>query len=433
MSKNIHMPFGREGLDITVADSVEILEPPGAAALADPVAAIESALERPIGTAAFRELLAERKPASVAITVSDITRPVPNKVFLPVILKALDSAGVTRDKITIIIANGMHRPSTPAERAELVGEATLCAYNVIDHNAQDVSSMQELPSRPGVFVNRHFLQADFRIVTGLIEPHFMAGFSGGPKGVCPGLVDLHSVRRFHGYHTLANPKADTAILDGNPCQEIAMDIARAAGADFLFNVAITHDRKLAGVYCGQLEQAHRAGCRDVASWNTVNFEGHFDLLVTSGGGYPLDATFYQSVKCMCAALPALVEHSTLLVASQCAEGLGSKAYIELLLSYGGDWRRFLRDIASRPDDIRQGQWQYQMQCRVLERIGQNRLWLICQGLPLDMQRAAAVNPIICEGQCRDRLQFAMDEFAAAQGEARIGVVPGGPYTILRAG
>lgn len=451
MSKTVRLLYGKTGMAVHVPDSAMILEGKPPAARPDPDQAVLEALARPIGSPPLAELIRRKSPKTVAITISDITRPVPNQQFLPGILKALNDGGIPDKQIVIIIGTGMHRHSTPEELRQLLGDAILKRIEVIDHDAHDAATLTKISDSPPVSICRRFAEADFRIVTGYIEPHFMAGFSGGRKGVCPALVDLQTVQRFHGYETLANPQADNGVLEGNPCHEISLRIAKIVGVDFLLNVAVTRDRRfvekhgeveaqpppaaclpaLAGIYCGDLEQAHLAGCKQVAQWTTAEFEGHFDLVITNGGGYPLDQTFYQTVKGMCTALPALCEHSTLLIASPCGEKLGSKAYTDLMLQYKGDWRRFLADIAAHPGRTLLDQWEYQMQCRVLERIGVHRLWLVSDGLPCEMMRDAAVNPILCEGDCCRRMQRTIDEYAGAHPNDRIAVIPEGPYTMLR--
>jgi nickel-dependent lactate racemase len=345
-------------------------------------------------------------------------------------LEVLNAAGVGDGQVVVIIGTGMHRPSTPVERKALLGAEILRRVEVIDHVAAEPATLMKVSDDPPVSVNRRFAQADFRIVTGYIEPHFMAGFSGGRKGVCPALVDLATIQRFHGYRTLADPRADNGVLDGNPCHEIALAVARRVKVDFLFNVAITRDRGIAGIYCGDLERAHLAGCGDVSEWTGAEIDAPFDLVITCGGGYPLDATFYQTVKGMCGALPALGERSTLLIVSECSEGLGSRAFADLMLAYDNDWRRFLRDIAAS-GETRLDQWEFQMHARVLERIGVERLWLVSDGIPPEVQRHIAVRPILAPGDAAARAQRAVDEYLAGQPGARVAVIPDGPYTMLR--
>lgn len=428
--KTVTMLYGREGMDLRVPDRADVLEGQHVAALADEQAAVRAALAAPIGCGPLREVVRRRGPANVAITVSDITRPVPNRLFLPAMLDELNAAGVDDPRIIILIGTGMHRPSTPQEQETIVGSDVLKRVRVVDHRSDQAHSLVRISDDPPVSVCRLFAQADFRIVTGYIEPHFMAGFSGGRKGVCPALVDLATVQRFHGYATLAHPLAENGVLQGNPCHEISLSVARAVGVDFLFNVAVTRQRRIAGIYCGELEQAHLAGCREVAAWTTAKVDRPYDLVVTCGGGWPLDQTFYQSVKGMCTAVPALGEDATMLVVSHCGEGVGSRAYSDLMRRWNNDWRGFLADIASHPERTQLDQWQFQMQARVLERIGTERLCLACDSLPMDVQRCLAVRPVSGEGDARARAQQFIDSFIQDRPKARVAIIPDGPYTML---
>jgi nickel-dependent lactate racemase len=422
--------YGRRGAVLRLPATVTVLQGQHVPSLPEPQEAVRRALQAPIGSPALAELLRRRAPRTVAITVSDITRPVPNREFLPVLLDTVQAAGIPLSAVVVVIGTGMHRPSTPEERERIVGAETLQRCEVLDHRAAAADTLTTVSTAPPVRVCRRFAEADFRLVTGYIEPHFMAGFSGGRKGVCPALVDLATVQRFHGFETLHDPRADTGRLEGNPCHRIALEVARLVGVDFLFNVAVTRDRQIAGIYCGDLVQAHETGCRQVAEWTRARVGEPYDLVISNGGGYPLDQTYYQTVKGMCGALPALGPASTLLLLSSCTEGVGSRAYAELLSEYGRDWRRFLRDAAARPGDTRLDQWQLQMQCRVLERIGTERLWLATDGVaPADLARLA-VSPVPGDGDAVLRAQRFIDAFVAARPGARIAIVPEGPYTML---
>jgi nickel-dependent lactate racemase len=431
MSKTVNMLYGKSGLTLTLPDSATILEGEHIPALADSDAAVADALANPIGCPSLGELLAARKPTTVAITISDITRPVPNKQFLPPMLRILNDAGIADENIIIIVGTGMHRPSTAEELDIIVGKDILDRVEVIDHTADKPETLVRVSDDPPVSICKRFAEADFRIVTGYIEPHFMAGFSGGRKGVCPALVDLQTVQRFHGFQTLSSPMADNGILDGNPCHDIALRVAKTVGVDLLFNVAITRDRKIAGIYCGDLEAAHAAGCEQVAQWTTAQIDGPFDLVVTNGGGFPLDQTFYQTVKGMCTALPALAPGSTLLQVSNCAEQLGSDHYTELMLQWGDDWRGFLSNIEAHACKTELDQWEFQMQCRVLERIGLEGLVLATDGIPAEVMDVIAVTPAAGEGDAASRAQQVIDDFTAARPDARIAAIPDGPYTMLR--
>jgi nickel-dependent lactate racemase len=428
--RSVHVLFGRQDAVLRLPPAAAILRGQDVPALADAAGAIRSALGQPIGTLPLAQLLRARAPRSVAITVSDITRPVPNREFLPALLAEVQAAGIPAKAVTIVIGTGMHRPSTAEERERIVGPETLAGYAVVDHRADAPETLVRIRETPPLRVCKRFAEAEFRIVTGYIEPHFMAGFSGGRKGVCPALVDLATVQRFHGYETLSDPRAENGVLEGNPCHRIALEIARLVGVDFLLNVALTRDRRIAGVYAGDLVQAHLAGCRQVGAWTCAPVEAPFDLLVTTGGGYPLDQTFYQTVKGMCGALPALGPESTLVVLSHCGEGLGSESYSRLLFEYGRDWRRFLADAAARPGETRLDQWQLQMQCRVLQRIGSERLLVATDGVPEETLSRLAVSSVPGPGTAPERAQRLVADFAARNPAARVAIVPEGPYTML---
>jgi nickel-dependent lactate racemase len=425
----VPLRYGTQMIEMTVpADSV-VLRGAEITALSDPLTKVRQALDAPIDALPLTQLIASARPRSVAITISDITRPVPNKVLLPPIFDVLNENGVADDQIVIIIATGMHRPSSAAERDAMLGAAILQRCEVIDHMPGDPAALEQVADDPPVSINKRFLDADFKIVTGLIEPHFMAGYSGGRKGICPGLVDLATVQRFHGSTIMAHPDADSGILEGNPCHEEGLRIARIVGCDFLVNVAITHDRDPAGIYCGDLEQAHLIGCQRVGQWTEALVEHPFDLLITNGGGNPLDATFYQTVKGMVGALPAMGPQSTQLIIAQCDEGIGSPEFTSTMMRWGQDWSGFLKHIAAT-ETVDKDQWQFQMMAKVLARIGSERLRLVTDGLDVETLGQLGVNPILGQGDAPTRCQRFIDQYVRDHPVARIAVIPEGPYTML---
>ena len=430
--KTVRLLYGADALAVRVPDDAVVLSGRDVPAVPDAPRAIAEALAAPIGSPPLRELLAARRPETVAVTISDATRPVPNRDFLPPLLGVLNDCGIDDGQVVILIGTGMHRESTPAERVGLLGEEILERVEVIDHRADDPSTLAPISESPPIRVNRRFVEADFRIVTGFIEPHLMAGFSGGRKGVCPALVDLETIQRFHGYATLADPRAETGVLAGNPCHEIALAVAQEVGVDFLLNVALTRDKRIAGVYCGDLAAAHESGCRQAGDWAAAEVDSPFDLVLSSGGGSPLDRTFYQTVKGICGAAPALGPDSTLLLVSGCEEGIGSANYARLMRRWGGDWRGFLEHLAADPDQTERDQWELQVQARVLARIGAERIWFVSDGIDAADQHCLAVRPIPGPGDPRARAQRAIDEYLAAHPHARVAAIPDGPYTMLRA-
>lgn len=428
--KTVPLLYATGSIALRVPDDAAVLNGPAIAALTEPHAAVREALRKPIGCDPLRAIAGQKQPASVCITMSDITRPVPNELLITAILEDLNAAGVPDSACTILIATGMHRPSTDAEREHMLGRALLSRCAVVDHEADASDTHVKVSDVPPVSVNRLYAEAELKIVTGLIEPHFMAGYSGGRKGICPGLVDLETVQRFHGFVTMGDPDAREGQMDGNPCHTIALRVAQRVGCDFLVNAAITHDRRPAGIFAGDMIEAHEAGCAQVARDCAAEVESPYDLVVTSAGGYPLDANFYQTVKGMVTALPALHAESTLVMCSACKE-VGSPHYADLMQRFGHDHRAFLDHIETR-GTTGKDQWQYQMHCRVLDRIGPKRLMLANDGIPTATQQGLAVTPLPGGGDAAQRVQDFVDAYAQEHPDARIAVIPNGPYTMLRA-
>ncbi len=427
-TQTVSLRYGKGKIRLQMPADAAVLIGPEIPALPDPESACAGMLARPIARDGLRAVAQRKRPQTVAITISDITRPVPNELLVTAILKELNAAGVPDAACVIIIATGMHRPSTAEERDIMLGRSLQQRVEVIDHQAKDLDSVTPVSEDPPVSVNTRFLEADLKIVTGLIEPHFMAGYSGGRKGVCPGLVDLNTVQRFHGYKTMGDPRSVEGLLEGNPCHEEALRVARIVGVDFLVNVAITHDRRPAGIYAGDMEEAFLAGCRDVAKWTSADVTEPFDLVVTCAGGFPLDKNFYQTVKGMCTALPALHDRSTLLMLSACEE-IGEPDYVKLFDRFGSDWKAFLDHIA-QSGVTEKDQWEYQMQTRVLERIGIEGLVFANDGLDRATQQRIAVTPCPGDGPVERRVQAFIDRYVADHPDRRVAVIPEGPYTML---
>jgi len=426
----VHLPYGKKKIALELPETATILTAEVEYPAPLPNSAIAQALQHPLGTSSLFQLLKDKKPKTLAITISDITRAVPNKIFMPEILQTITEAGISPQSVTIIVGTGMHRPSTNAELEELLGPEILQSCRVIDHTADDPSTLTTVSDNPYVAVNKIFAQADFRITTGFIEPHFMAGYSGGRKGVCPAMVDLHTIQRFHGFRTLANPLAKEGVLVGNPCHATALEVAKKVGVDFLFNVAINRDKEIVGIYCGDLEIAHARGCEDIALWSGVKLTKKYDYVISNGGGYPLDQNFYQTVKGMCMALPALHEKSTLLLVSSCVQQLGSSEYTDLMKKYHGKWKEFLSYIESHAEHTEKDQWELQMQCRVLDRVGVAGVLFFSDDMDRDLQKIANVTPILGDAPVQVRLQTTLDNIVKEHPQASIAVIPDGPYAML---
>ncbi len=426
----IALPYGASEIALTVPDdalvyATEFPEPSATAA-----ELVYDALSQPIGSPQVDDLLGRRDRGEVVVVVSDITRPVPYPEFLGVLLQEIEAAGVPNDEVTILVATGMHRPSTPDERRRMLGPAADC-YRVVDHRADDDKGLVTLPEKSWagsrVRLNRRYLDAGFRIVTGLVEPHFMAGFSGGRKAVCPGLVALETIRQFHGAEFLGNSLACNARLSGNPCHEEALSVARMAPPEFALNVAVNGDRKVVRAFAGDIELAHQRACEFVRDNACPRVTREADVVVTPCGGLPLDATFYQCVKGMVSCLPTVRKGGTIISFGSCSEGIGSPQYAELMAEYAGRWRDFMDDIA-KPGFFVRDQWELQMQARALEHVGQENLHFITDGLSAAELATLSVNAHAAEpGQVAETVAALLQEAQDERGALAVAVIPEGPY------
>lgn len=435
MPKETFVRYHKSRIPIVVPDDAEVLRAPQVPALPNAEQAVEDALQRPIHSEPLAALLEAKRPRSVVITISDITRPVPNRLILPPILRTLHGAGISTDRVTILVATGMHRPSTPEEKLELVGEEIASRYEIVDHRSEVMDELIELP-KPSifgtrVFINRRYMEADFRIVTGFIEPHFMAGFSGGRKGVCPGLANVATVQKFHGFAFLDSPNATNYVLDGNPLHEEATSVAEMTGIDFLVNVGLNEDKKIAGVFAGDWKRAFLHGTEKVKSWTSARASRTADLVVACAGGYPLDKTLYQTGKGMCSTLPILEPSGKALIVSACSEGLGSPSFTKIMREWGEDWRGFLEWIRTK-ETTDHDQWGFQMHTKLLQKTGVEGLFFACGGIsPADQARMSLTPIYFPNGEDPDleELRLSIQRRIDEAWNDRISVIPDGPYTV----
>ncbi len=346
---------------------LEVLSSTFGEPLAQPERAIAAALAAPVGMDRSLEDLA-RGAGEAVVVVSDITRPIPYRVLLPPLFAALELGGIPAERTSLLVATGLHRASTPEERVTMFGERIAESYRVLDHDARDRGAHIDLGPTAGgtpVLIDRRYVEAPLRIVTSLVEPHLMAGFSGGRKAVCPGLAAAETIGCVHGARMLAQPGVETACIDDNPLHAELLAAARLAGCDFSVNVTIDRDRRMTGVFAGELDGAHRAACRSASRAVEVAVERPAEIVVTSSAGYPLDATFYQSIKGIVAAGLAVADGGTVVLVAECAEGLGGDEFRALLDGFGSP-DEFLGRIHDS-DEFTVDQWQLQMLCRVTGR------------------------------------------------------------------
>jgi nickel-dependent lactate racemase len=366
--KEISVEYGAETLKIRVPPDCAIIGMKEIPVIPNPRAAFEEALSNPIGSPPLAEIIRGKgKPAAeltAAVTVSDITRPVPyrgeNGLLRP-LLNRLEAAGIPRENIRIVIGNGMHRPSTADERDEMFGPDIVRDYRLIDHDCEDDASLTFIgKSATGgdVFVNSAFFQADLRIATGLVESHYMAGLSGGRKAICPGLVDKRTIEKFHSPAFLESPFAQNLILHGNPCHEESLAIARTVGVDFIVNAILDRDLRPTGVFAGDLEAAHDAAGALVREYVSVPVEREYDIILTHGGY--VGRNHYQAVKAAHNALPAIRKGGVLIVATdnRDAEPIGGPEYkslLHLLKIQGGE--HYMKMIETPGWNFTKDQWE----------------------------------------------------------------------------
>lgn len=418
---NINLAYGRSGLTITLPErQIDVLEPQFVNGLADELGAIQEALRSPIGTAPLVELV---KPGDTVVIVhTDITRATPNDRILPVILHELESAGINRGDIFLLNGLGTHRPQTQNELRLMLGDHIVDNYRCLQHDCFDEANLLSLDGSPSgnpVRINRSYLEADVRILTGFIEPHFFAGFSGGPKAIVPSLAGGECVFTNHGYEMISHPNASWGITEGNPIWEEMREIALPTKPTFLVNVALNTSREISGVFAGEMLKAHNQGCTFVKETAMVRVDEPYDIVITTNSGYPLDQNLYQSVKGMSAACQIVRQGGAIIIATACEDGLPDHGrYAELLLQ-GGSPQGVL-DMVSQPGFRAQDQWQVQIQAQIQLHA---QVFVYSDGLSDEQIRDALLLP------CGDIEQSVKKLRVNYGSQARICILPEGPQTI----
>ncbi|MCC6585669.1 MAG: nickel-dependent lactate racemase [Bryobacterales bacterium] len=419
----VDFAFGKTGLSLDLPEGFDyqLLEARSAAPLPDWSAALEAALDAPIGALPLSELARGKKTA--AISVCDITRPTPNKLTLPPILKRLHAAGIAAEDITILIATGLHRPATDAEIREIVGEEIAARYRVANHHARELHEHTHLGTTSTgtpAYVDSRFVSADIRLTLGFIEPHLMLGYSGGRKLVAPGLAAQETIKVLHSPRFMRDPRTHEGSIEDNPLHRELLEIARMAGQNFMLDVALTRDRQIAGVFAGDPVEAHKAGVQFVSRVMLEQLSTSVDAVVTTAAGYPLDLTFYQAVKGVTAAQHILKPGGRILLIAACEEGPGAPEFRDMLKTApaAGD---FLRHIEGA--EVIVDQWQLEKLAMVTRKAD---LLYYVPGLPADFYPSLwghAYNSI------NDAVQALTEGLPA---NARIAVIPEGPYVLAKA-
>ena len=330
---DIQLKYGRRGLSVSFPQSVTptIIRKPVMPLVEDTAETIRNALFNPIGCKPLLEI--GRGVQSVAIAVCDITRPVPNGLFLRPLIECLIQAGIKRSHIKILIATGLHRPNLGNELSEVIGDPWVEEYvEVINHDARDdhqhVLIGHTKKRNTPVRLDRRFVEADLRIVSGLVEPHFMAGYSGGRKVIAPGLAHAETITTFHNARFMGDPLAENCTLVGNPLHEEQLEIVEMLGGALAVNTVIDESRRLSYLNFGEIRQSHIDAVKFVRQYCEIEIDKQYSTVVTTSAGYPLDKTYYQTVKGMVGALGVLRPGGRLIIASEISEGLGSPEYVE---------------------------------------------------------------------------------------------------------
>lgn len=414
----VHLAYGREGLDVQLPDrNLTVIEPLFVPGLPDEQAALLQALRQPIASPPLRELV--KRNDRVAVVFSDLTRPVPNRRLLPPLLAELDH--LPRENILLINALGMHRPNTEAELVSMLGEEIVSQYRVVNHNCSDKSRLTNLGKTSfgnEVWVNSEYVSADVRILTGFIEPHFFAGFSGGAKSIVPGIAGADTVMGNHSATMVGHPRATWGVTAGNPIFEEMREVASLAPPSFILNVTMNKLKQITGVFAGSLLPAHDAGCEFARRSVARSVSRPFDIVVTTNSGYPLDLNLYQAVKGMSAAAEVVKPGGAIVLVAECSEGIGHGNF-ERICRMRSSPAELLEMIGS-PGFQMFDQWEAQIQARIQMKA---EVHLYSRTLSDEQTRRAHLLP------CHDVAETVGQLLERYGPAATVCVLPQGPLTI----
>jgi nickel-dependent lactate racemase len=421
MQLDLNYGRGRYPLELPDHWDVTVIRKPAMPLEMDPASAVRRALMQPVAAGALAQ--EARGLTSACILICDITRPVPNGLLLPEIIRELLNAGMQADQITVLVATGLHRPNEGAELEELVGdEWVLKTVRVVNHFARDDAAHVDLGRTPRgtpVKLDRRFVEADLKIATGLVEPHFMAGYSGGRKVIAPGVAHRDTITTFHSARFMAHPKADNCVLEGNPLHEEQLEIVRMLGHVLAVNTVIDEHRRLSFVNYGEILASHLQAVEFTQRYARVPVDRRFKTVVTSAAGYPLDKTYYQTVKGMVGPVDIMEPGGNLVIVSECSEGLGSEEYADAqrrLIGLGAEG--FFADI-SRKQFADIDEWQTQMQLKPMKA---GVVHLYSGGLPQPDRALTGVSMI-------DSVEETLQQCMERNGDHALAIIPEGPYVV----
>jgi lactate racemase len=410
----LDIAYGRGRMPVTMPDSTHVIAPKHIPGLSDEHAAFVAAVRSPEGARPLRESV----PAtgSVAIVIADITRPSPSHKLVPWILK---ECGLGPDRAFIVNGTGTHRANTQAELEQMLGKDIAREYRVVNHNAFDAASVEYIGTTgtgSRVSVNKEYLHAGFKIVTGFIEPHFFAGFSGGPKGVVPAVASIETVLHLHSAKMIASPDATWGTIMDNPIQDELTESALMTHPDFVVNVTLNREKQITSVWAGDIVKAHRLGCEFARDAVMQPVQAPYDVVVTTNAGYPLDQNLYQAVKGMSAAASIVREGGAIITAAECCDGLPDHGNFRAILSKYRDPETMRLAIEGYPETIHD-QWEAQVLALIVKKA---RVYLVSD-LPDGEARLAFTIPVKSVEEA-----LAIEE---SRGAKTFACLPEGPYTI----
>jgi len=417
-NKIVEIAYGKSRLKLNVPSDFDVIEPKFLEEVEDPKLAIESGLKNPINSKPLRDMI--NSDSTIAISVCDITRAQPREIVLKTIIEHIEDI-VPKSNIKILIATGTHRINTKKELISMLGEEIVNDLTIINHTCDDKSSLIKMNTSlkdVDVLLNRHWVEADIRITTGFVEPHFFAGFSGGSKLVAPGLAGLKTIMKLHNFERLNNPNSIWGEIDNNPIQQDVRKIAKETGVDFTLDVTLNRDQKITNVFSGNLIDSHNIACDFARKTAMVEVDEPYDIVITSNSGYPLDQNLYQTVKGLSAASQIVKEGGEILCLSECSDGIPSHGKFYSLLSEFNKPDQ-VENVLSDPNFHCQDQWQVQILSQIAKKANIN---LHTEGLSEDEIKNAFMISI-------QNPQSYLNEKISSSQNLKGCVLPEGPITI----
>lgn len=415
--KTVQLAYGKTGLSVSVPDDAHVIEPKHVDGLADEFGAVQSALRSPIGTSPLKGMV--KSTDTVSIVIADITRPTPSHKLVPWLMAELNH--VPKENFVIINGVGSHRPNTEEELIQMLGKDIVDTVKIENHDSFDDSKLIHVGRNSygsDVYLNKTYVESDFKIVTGFIEPHFFAGFSGGPKGIQPGVAGIKTILDFHNAKLIGHPNSNWGVLEGNILQDSAVQNCLMAKPDFMLNVTLNGKKEITNVFAGDVLEAHRAGCEYVKESAMYAVDQPFDIVITTNSGYPLDQNLYQTVKGMSAAAQIVKQGGAIISASECSDGVPNHGNYAKILQMRSTPQELL-DMINDPAFSMFDQWQVQVQAIIQLKAD----CYLFSTLDDETVEKGMMRPI-------KSVEQALSELLAKYGpQARVAILPYGPLTI----